>query len=135
MGQISVSGTLQGGPPAGGDIFPSAQFITPLRLSQSPKGFQSASGILTRSLTDPNVFVVLTAVGPAADVPKANFVYIRAESDYKLRITQDDGLGGTVVRLVNVRGLFMSEFPDNQQVVLLEASGSTKLEYFASGPV
>jgi hypothetical protein len=133
MGQISVSGTLLGGPPTGGTVFPAAQFQTPLGLSQSPKGFQVASGILTRILTDASVFVVLSAVGLTRDVPKANFIYIRAESDFDLRVTQDDGLGGSTVSTSHHRGLYMAEFPDNKAVTLLEVAASTKLEYFASG--
>lgn len=136
MGQVSVNGTLQGGPPAGGDnVFPAAQFLTPIKLSQNPKGFQSASGILTRSLNDAAAFVALSAVGTGEDVPRANFMYLRAESDYQLRLTQDDGAGGTIITTTQHRGLFMSEFPDARAVVLIEIAGSTKIEYFASGSI
>lgn len=135
MGQVSLSGTLSGGPPTGGNTFPAAQFITPLTLSQSPKGFQSATGVLTRILNDSVTFVTLSAVGAGADVPRANFLYIRAESDFQLRITQDDGGGGTTVSVVQCRGIFMMESPDTLAITLIEVAASTKLEYFASGPV
>lgn len=135
MGQVSLSGTLQGGPPSGGNIFPAAQFITPLNLSQTPKGFQSATGVLTRTLSDSGTFVALSAVGATADVPKANFLYIRAESDFRLRVTQDDGSGGSTIATLECRGLFMMEAPDNLAITLIEVAASTKLEYFASGAV
>lgn len=134
MGNVAISGSLQGGPPTGGNSFPGAQFQTPLKLSVDPKAFQSASGILTRVISSIGVFVPLAAVGAAADVVRANFVYVRADGDYQLRITQDDGAAGTTVATVQCRGLFMFECPDNLAVVLLEFAGSGTIEYFASGP-
>lgn len=135
MGQVQISGTLQGGPPTGGNVFPAAQFITPLTLSSSPKSFQSASGILTKLLSDTGTFVELSAIGTGKDVPRANTVYIRADGDFQLRITQDDGTlnPGTPVVIV-CKGLFVMEVPDNRAILLLEVAASCKLEYFASGP-
>lgn len=134
MGQVSLTGTLQGGPPTGGSVFPSSSFTTQVGLSQNPKSFQVATGVLTRLLSDTATFVEMTAVGVGRDVPKANFLYIRAESDYDLRITQDNGQGGSTVSTSHHRGVYVSEFPDSRLVTLVEIAASTKLEYFASGP-
>lgn len=134
MGQLIVTGNLQGGPPIAGDgTFPASQFNTPLRLSQSPKLWQSASGVLTRLLSNAVVFTVLPAVGAAGDVPRANFLYARADGAYQLRLTQDDGAGGTTVQTLQCQGLFMAEFPDARALVQVEVAATGKLEYFASG--
>lgn len=130
MGQIVLSGNLQGGPPAGGDTFPSAEFRTALKLSSSPKGFQQATGILTRLFTDPATFVAIGSI--PADVPRVNFLYIRCDGNFQLRLTQDDGSGGDVVYTMQCRGLFLSEFPDANFVKLVEIAASGKIEYLAS---
>lgn len=135
MGIITVSGTLFGGPQSGGETFPAAQFSTPLRLSSPNKGFQNASGILTRVLTNPAVFVAIPAVGTGGDITRANFLYVRSDGDYQLRLTQDDGAGGTTVTTIQCRGLFVTETPDSLAIVGVEIASSSKIELLASGIV
>lgn len=134
MGNISVSGQLLGGPSsAGGDgVFPAAQFNTPLSLSSASKLFNSATGVLTRNFSDANAFVQLGSI--PADVPRANFLYVRAAGAYQLRLTQDDGASGTTVATIQCYGLFMAEFPDTLAVTLVEIAANGKVEYLASGP-
>lgn len=134
MGSIVVQGSLQGGPPGGGDVFPAATFNTPLRTAQSPKGFQSASGILKRTVSSPGAFIALSAVGVGQDVPQADFFYLRSDGALQLRLTNDDGVGGTTVQIVQVFGLFIVEFPNTLQLQLAEVQGNAQIEYFASGP-
>lgn len=131
MGQINLSGNLQGGPPGASELFPSAQFLVALKLSQSPKGFQSASGVLTRVLSDAVNFVSLGAV--PSDVPRCNFLYLFSDGEYSLRLTQDDGAGGTTVTSMARTGLTLMEFPDARALTLLEIASSRKIEYFVSG--
>jgi hypothetical protein len=135
MGQINLSGSLSGGPAVGGEnTFPAAQFITPLKLSSNHKSFTAGSGLLTRQLSDDAVFVPLAALGAAGDVTRANFLYLRANGDYQLRITQDDGVGGTTVQTLQCRGLFVCEFPDALAAVLVEVAADATIEYLVSGP-
>lgn len=134
MGQLSVSGSLQGGPAGSGDTFPAAKFITPLKMSTEPKGFQRASGILTRLFDDAATFVECSAVGTGRDVPRANTLYMKGSGDYDVRLTQEDGSGGSTTVIVPCHGLVILEFPDTKALTLLEVRASTTIEYFASGP-
>lgn len=134
MGQIVVSGNLVGGPPAGSSSFPTAQFSAALGLSSNPKQFQYATGVLTRILADVNTFVELGGIGPGKDVPAANFVYIRANGDFQLRLTQSDGGAGSDVITSQQRGLYIAEFPDTRKILKVEVAASATLEYAASGP-
>lgn len=134
MGQIVISGNLVGGPPAGSSSFPTAQFSASLALSSNPKQFQYATGVLTRVLSDAATFVELGAVGTGKDVPAANFLYIKVNGDFQLRLTQDDGAGGSDVRTTQHRGLFIAEFPDTRKLLKVEIAASATLEYAASGP-
>lgn len=132
MGTVSISGSLTGGPGSSGG-FPASTFNTPISLATGSKLFQHATGVLTRIISSPAAFVALSAVGAANDVPKADTLYLRADADVDLRITQDDGAGGSTVLTLPVRGLFVMETPTNKMITLLEVQGSGKLEYFASG--
>lgn len=133
-GVVTLDGSLSGGPPNSvADGFSGAQFITQLRLSVSPKSFQSASGILTRTLSNAATFVLLSVVGTSREVPKANFLYIRADGDFQLRITQDDGNGGSTVTTSQQTGLYLAEFPSSKLVTQVEIAANGKVEYFASG--
>jgi hypothetical protein len=77
--------------------------------------------------------VEMSAVGSGRDVPKANLLMVKAEGTFQLRITQDDGLGGSVVSTIQCGSLFILETPDTLAVTLVEIASSTRVEYFASG--
>lgn len=133
-GIVTLEGSLSGGPPlAVADEFAGAQFATQLRLSVSPKSYTNASGILARTFTNPSVYVTLGVVGADREVPKANFLYFRAPGDFGLRITQDDGLGGSVVHTSQHTGLYLAEFPASKLVTQVEIAANGQVEYFASG--
>lgn len=134
MGQLNLSGALIGGPPSGGETFPGATFSVPLRLRTDPKGFNSATGVLQRQIaTAPGVYVTFGEVGTGASVPKANTLYMKSNGPVLVRLTTDDGLGGSVVAIVPLNGAMLVEFDDTKFLKLLEASGSALVEYFASG--
>lgn len=133
MGSVSLQGALIGGPGGAGG-FPASMFNTPISLSSGAKLFGNATGVLTRTVASPGAFLALGSIGANADVPKANTLYLRADGDLDLRITQDDGTGGSTVIVVPIRGLFLMETPTAKQITLLEVRGSGLLEYFASGP-
>ena len=131
MGQISVSGSIIGGPASASEGFPSAQFITQLKLRQSPMGFGAATGVLTQRLNSPSGFAEL--VGPGTVVTRATFLYIRSDTDLLVRLTTDDGAGGDDVVVIPVGGLFLFECSGSKYLKLLEAQGSALIEYLAAG--
>lgn len=132
MGQVSISGALQGGPTGVSEAaFPAASILVPMKLSTDPKGFQQASGVLTRVLSDANVFVELGPIG--RDVPRVNFLYVKGGGDYRLRLTFDDGMGGDVVVTSDQTGFYMAEFPTTRFVKKVEIAAAITIEYFASG--
>lgn len=133
MGQISLSGALQAGPPTAGEgVFPGALLNVALALSTSPKQFGVATGVLTRQLASPSSFVTLDGVGAAATVTHGDTLYLKASGAIDLRFTLDDGSGGSSVVVVTGR-FFLIEFDTVKFLKLLEAKGSATVEYFVSG--
>jgi len=122
------------GPPSAGETFPGTVASVPLRLRTDPKGFNSATGVLQRQIqTNPGVYVTLGEVGASGSVPKANTFYIKSGGPLTLRITTDDGVGGSVVAVVPIDGFNFFEFDTTKFLKLAEVSGSALIEYFASG--
>lgn len=115
-------------------LTPQATFKTPLKLNSTNKSFVSATGVLVRQVSSSAGFVVLS-VGTGSDVPRANFFYIRGRGNFQLRLTQDDGAGGTTVATLQCNGLFVAEFPETLALTQAEVSGSGAFEYLASGIV
>lgn len=135
MGQVTLSGTLQGLASSSSDAFLGSQFSTTIKLRTGSKGFVSASGILSRTLSNASAFVEMSAVGDGRDVPRANLLFMKGDSRFQVRITQDDGASGVTVSTIQCEGLLILEVPDNYAITLLEIAASTKIEYFASGAV
>ena len=134
MGQITLSGALLGGPPAGGETFPGTTFSAPLALRTTPKGFNSATGVLQRQVsTAVGVYVTLGGVGAADCVTKGNTLYFKTNATVLLRLTTDDGIGGSVVAVLPVNGFCLLQFDDSKYLKLVEASGSALIEYLVSG--
>jgi len=73
-------------------------------------------------------------LGPAQAVTQANFFYFKSSSAVNLRLTFDDGAGGTTTATVQVSGLFITEVNNSLPLELVEVQGSATVEYFASGP-
>lgn len=136
MGRINVSGVVEGGPEnAGSATFPAATFTSPLALLASAgKQFGVATGVLTRTLNSPSAYVTLDGVGPSATVTQGDTLYLKTDGQMQLRLTNDDGAGGTTQAVVPVHGLVVLEFPSTKALELLEAQGSGKIEYLVSGP-
>ncbi len=137
MGQVAVSGTIMGGPVSPGSGFPQAIFTTTLGTSPSPKPFSAGSGILSRRVAQAAPgFVVLGGVGPADAVVRGDLLYLRSDSELLLRLSQSDPLnpsGPALVRLLDIGGLTVIEFPPSSPLVLLEAQGSATIEYLITG--
>jgi len=138
MGQVVLSGQMIAGPPAAGDSFPGSQLNVPLQFisgGQAGKGYGVATGVLTRLVQSPLAFVPLQGVGPTDTVTKGDTLYFKCDSPMDLRVTQDDGVGGTTIHLEpGVHGVLLKEFSTIKPLVLLEVQGTGKMEYYISGP-
>lgn len=130
MGFINVSGSLDGANDSGS--FGASQFTAPLSLSVVKKYAPRASGVLRRTV--PAAYEELSAIGAGADVPLADTLYIRSESDILLRLTYQSGGESPTVVVLPVKGLFILELQSSRLLELVEVQGSGQLEYFASGP-
>jgi hypothetical protein len=89
----------------------------------------AAKAYNTKKLSSPTSFVTLPGLGATDVVTKAKFLYLRAASPVKLRLTQ---VGGTP-QTVDVSGLCILQFPPTLELTLLEGQGSADLEYVIVG--
>ncbi len=129
----TLQGTILSGPPRSGTgTFPVGLINITFGLKPSNKvAAVSSKGV--RNLASPSSFATLHGVGPGEDVAQANFLFLQTDSPIDVRITQDDGAGGSVVSVVSVDGLLVLEKPSNKFIKLIEAQGTGVVEYFASG--
>ena len=130
MSYIRLSGTLESGPSSGPL---SSSFVTSLAFACERKAFLNASGVLQRRLESPNAYVSLSAVGDDADVPTANLLYMKSESEMLVRLTLQDGVGGSETVVLPLHGLLVYETQSERKITQVEVQGSGLLEYFASG--
>ena len=135
MGQAELSGSIVFGPSAGGSgAFPSSTDTIQLETNPSPKQFNAATGTLSRQLNSPSAYLTLTGVGTTDTVQQCGLLYFRCDSGIKLRLTFTDPAGGAdIVSEIPVAGTLVLEPPSNGPIKLLEAKGSARIEYGASG--
>lgn len=133
MAQVSISGAITGGPPVAGEGFPASLFNTSLAFLINPKGFSVGTGILARQLNSPSGFATLTGVGASDTVTHGDTLYFKCNGAVTLRLTQDDGIGGSAVHDIDVQGLVVLEFPSTKYLKSMSAQGSCQIEYFVSG--
>jgi len=137
VGQVSIAGTVLGGPVQVGAGFPQAIFTTTLGTTPSPKPFSAATGVLQRRVNvAAPAFAVLSGVGVDDTVTKGDLLYFRSDSQVLLRLSQTDPLnpsGPPLVRELYVNGLAVIEFPAASPLILLEAQGSATIEYAITG--
>lgn len=131
---VTFKGTLMAGPPkASSTSFPTGIVNASFDLKPASK----PAPVLVhnvRNLASPSAYAAMDGIGTGNTVTKATFLYVRTESPMTLRITYDDGAGGSLVRdSIPVDGLHVEELPTDKFIKLLEAQGSGVLEYFASG--
>lgn len=134
MGQLKVLGSLVAGPPASiTAALPSTVATASLSTKTDPKGYGRATGILERQET----YSAFTDLGePGHVVTQAHFLYFRSDGPVQLRLTFDDGVGGDVVSVVPVDGLFLGEYDEAKflkQLELHTAGLPVQFEYFLSG--
>lgn len=138
MGQLSIAGTLLGGPVQPGSFtFPQAIFTTQLSTTPNPRPFSAATGVLQRRVNQSQPgWTTLSGVGTGDTVQRGDFLYLRSDTQLTIRISQIDPLnptGSPLVKELNIAGLCIVEFSPSSQLVLLEAQGSATIEYAIVG--
>lgn len=129
----NLQGTIISGPPrSGSGTFPAGLVSIAFTLKPANKS-SPVSAKAVRNLQSPNSFATLHGIGSGEDVTQANFLFLQTDNPIDVRITCDDGNGGSVVSVVSVDGLLMMEKPTSKFIKLLEAQGTGVIEYFASG--
>lgn len=131
---VTFKGALLVGPPkASTGGFPPGMVNTTFDLKPAAKS-APVSTFQKPSVSSPSSYAALDGIGTGSTVTKANFLYLRTDAPFLLRITFDDGAGGNVVVTgIPVDGLFVQETQANKFIKLLEAQGTGVVEYFASG--
>ena len=135
MGQLNISGAIIAGPPAGGEIFPSAQINVPLQVRPNPLSFGAATSVIEQTVTSPapNVYVEIPHVGAGRTVTQANFLYLSTSGPVDVRLTCDDGIGGDVVSTFQSDGLLTMQFSTQKFLKKVELCGSTRIQFLATG--
>lgn len=90
---------------------------------------------LRRVSVTPPSWLALGEVGPTASVTKGLFLYMRTDSPISIRMTVDDGAGGSVLQVIDLDSPmpFMKSFPTAKFLKLLEVQGSATITYLVSG--
>ena len=133
MGQLRIDGQLQAGPLVLGQDRSTMTTALALKGGIAAKPYAKATGIIENTVATGGVYQALPGVGADPAITKANTLYFFSDSPVLLRLTTDDGAGGSVVAVVPVDGLFVSEFQDSKFLKLVEVNGSGGIEYFVSG--
>lgn len=133
MGVLKLSGNLSAGPQSASEGFPAAMFSAPIFPRENQRSFGVATGIVTRQLASPGAFAALQGVGATDTVKNGDFLYMKSNAQIDVRMTIDNGAGGSDLRIVTVHGLVILEFSTARPLKLLEAQGTAVLEYFVSG--
>lgn len=131
---VAVSGTLQLGPANVSDSsFPAAVVNITLSLKAGDQKIATVSDKGVRLLASPSVFVDMRCVGPGEAVTKGTLLYVRSSVPMLLRLTTDDGAGGSVLAVIPIDGLYVHEVDQNKFLKLLEAQGQGTIEFLVSG--
>lgn len=136
MGQISLTGALTGGPPSASSYaVPSSTFNLSLFFQGGTRQYQSATGILQRTINSPNAFAALSGIGAANDVVKADFFIINSAGPVDVQVVADDGNGGSTTQVISCSGgPTMISARAEKLITAIGVKGTAQIEYFASGP-
>lgn len=135
-GQVQISGNITlGQGTATSSAFPSTFAAAQLGLLPNPKSYDVAAGVLTKTVASPLAFVPLGVVGPTSQyqVSECLTFYLRSESPFDLRITQDDGIGGSTISTIPVHGTYLQETPELKAITFIEIKGEGLIEYLVAG--
>jgi hypothetical protein len=137
MGQLSFEGILVAGPASqAAGVFPGSSVNCPVSLKNNNSSYGACTGVLERSLSSASSYTTLDGVGAGKTVTRGTFLYLKTDSKLSVRLTYgDDGDYTTtpIVIVIVVQGLFVMEFASGAELVLLEAEGTSKIEYWVSG--
>lgn len=133
-GQVTLSGQLQIGPKCCGPDDRSNSFIN-LMLNGGccAKSYNVATGILQLDINSTGAYIALPGVGAAPGVTHGDTIYFFTKTALLLRLTTDDGAGGSVLSVLPVNGLLILEFNATRFLKLVEVQGAASIEYFVSG--
>jgi hypothetical protein len=134
LGQVRVDGQITAGPQTIGIDRTTLSTALALKGGSTAKSYAVATGILELSLNTPSAYQTLPGVGAAPGVTHADTLYFFSDAPVLLRLTTDDGAGGSVLSVLPVDGLVVLEFQAAKFLKLVEAEGTSPIEYFASGP-
>lgn len=134
MARLQLEGTLTIGPPCAVECcggVDGAETTLPVCVKVEAT---AVVGAITRTLASPGSFVTLSGIGASDAVTQGSFLYVMTDAAMTLRITCDDGAGGTALELIPVQGLFVRQFDPTKPLELLEVRGSGRITYAACGP-
>lgn len=134
MAALTLEGTLTIGPPCAVECcggVDGAETTLPICVK---KPAAVSAGPISRSVASPNAFIPLSGVGATDAVTQGDMLYVMTDSPMVLRLTCDDGAGGTSVQTVDdVHGLFLRQFSASKPLELLEVKGSGRITYAVAG--
>lgn len=133
---LTLTGTLtigEGCAGIGGCAGANGNLSIALALSQCSKSAAASVYVPSRLVSSPSAFVTLGEIGATATVKQGDTFFLQTNAPIELRLTNDDGAGGTTVQIVQVAGLFFCEFPAAKPLELVEVKGSATVMYVASG--
>jgi hypothetical protein len=134
VAKLQLEGTLTIGPPCAVECcsgVDAAEATLPVCVKLDAA---AVVGTITRTVASPASFITLSGIGASDAVTQGSFLYVVTDSEMTLRITCDDGAGGTALELIPVHGLFARQFPATKPLELLEVRGSGRITYAACGP-
>jgi hypothetical protein len=128
----SLAAQLIAGPTGASDSnFPSAVDNMPFGLNPNPKQFTVDTGPQRPNINSPSpTFVALSGIGAGQSVTQAQTLYFRSLIPMQIRLTFQ---GDATPKVLYVQGAVLLEFDISHPLVLLEASGSGQVEYWAAG--
>lgn len=112
---------------AAGDLQFAVGFRCPVQAS-------AVANALKRAINSPGSFVPLSAVGATGDVTHGELLYLTSNAPITLRLTTDDGLGGSVVVTEEVNSIILRDYPSAKFLKLLEVKGIATIAYLVTGP-
>lgn len=131
---VTLDGTLTHGEGACGC---GSQADTTYGLGLGPCGGKPApvglgTGPSKRTVSSPSAFVALEGAGTT--VGRCDFLFLHSNADVLLRLTTDDGSGGSDVVVLPHVGLLLKEFPAAKFLKLVEVKGAAQIAYLVTGP-
>jgi len=125
--ELGLTGALILGPGGVQTTFPGGETTVALALGQDE--YVVSTGVMLAKVASPAAYVPLPGVGTDGPVTKGRLLYLRTNAAVLVRLTTSAG-----VAVLPIHGLHLLEFPEDQELTLLEAQGaSVTVEYLIAG--